>query len=206
MKMIFSWCAAMAVMSWGAAAWAGEGKAKAGGELPPPPSMEDEDEPGGPMGRHRGGPGMEADPVEEREALDFIRETAPEMQDEFLRVRKERPAAFRKKLRHMFPMLKNPETREVLKRQFKLEFQVRRLTKEMRAAKADAKEPLKKDLAKALAEQFDAKLDLQVKRLQKMKDDISDLEGRISKRKAQKDDIVKKRLAELSGDSEPWDW
>ena len=111
MKTNFSWCAVMAVMSWGAAAWAGEGKAKAGGELPPPPSMEDEDEPGGPMGKHRGGPGMEADPVEEREALDFVREIAPEMQDEFLQVRKE---ASRLPQAGTWPHAQNPETQEVL--------------------------------------------------------------------------------------------
>ncbi|MBI5622967.1 MAG: hypothetical protein HY924_04225 [Elusimicrobia bacterium] len=171
-------------------------------------STEEIDEPAGPPERRGPGKGMGAGQgaAEEREALDFIRETAPEMQDEFLRARKERPAAFRKRLRHMAPMLKDPETREVLKRQVKLEFQVKRLTGEMRGAKGEAKEAVKKELAKALSDQFDAKLELQVKRLGKMKDDIAELEGRISKRKAQKSEIVQKRLAELAGDSEPWDW
>jgi hypothetical protein len=182
MKMRILLLGAMLAVLSGSVAWAGEGFPKGGG-----PGME----PGGP---------------EEREALEFIKEAAPEMQDEFFRARKEKPAAFRKRLRGMAPMLKDPKTRETLKKQFKLDFEVRRLAKEMRGAKGEAKEALKKDLAKALSDQFDAKLDLQVKRLQKMKDDISDLEGRISKRKVLKGEIVKKRLAELSGDAEPWDW
>ncbi|MBI4678782.1 MAG: hypothetical protein HY748_14480 [Elusimicrobia bacterium] len=193
--------------TWAAGPGAGEKKGKDPRGFPPPPAVEDiedgEESPGPYEGR---GPRNEMEGPEEREALEFIREAAPEMQDEFFRARREKPAAFRKKLRRMAPMLKDPETREALKRQIKLEFQVRRMASEMRKADGKEDEAVKKELAKALSEQFDAKLELQVKRLQKMKEDLSQLESRINKRKAQKDEIVKKRLSELSGESEPWDW
>lgn len=207
MKILLA-CVAAAVTSWTGPAWGREDGPKGGRETAsregreiPPPGEEEG------FGEERGARGdRELAGNEERDALEFVREAAPEMQDEFFRIRREKPGAFRKKLRRMGPMLKNPETREALKRQFRLEFQVRRMAAEMGKAEGASKEALKKDLTKVLSEQFDAKLELQVLRLKKMKEDLAQLDGRISKRKAQKDEIVKKRLGELSGEAESWDW
>ncbi|MBI5209041.1 MAG: hypothetical protein HY927_03615 [Elusimicrobia bacterium] len=208
---------------WAAAgAWAGEGGPKADQGAPrPAPVMNqddrveapafDEDGDGRPEGRGRHGrrgPSWAGETREggEEEALAFIREAAPGMEDEFQRVKRERPAAFRKRLRQYMPMLKDPAMREGLARQMRLELGIRRAAQELRKADGERKAALKKDLQKSLSEQFDAKLELQVKRLQKMKDELSTLEGRIAKRRGLKDEIVKKRLAELSGESESWEW
>ena len=43
-------------------------------------------------------------------------------------------------------------------------------------------------------------------RLKKMQEEIEKLKARIEKRRSMKSQLVQKRLGELSGDTETWDW
>ncbi|MBI5245236.1 MAG: hypothetical protein HY922_16360 [Elusimicrobia bacterium] len=178
-----------------AAAWAQKGPGPGREPGGPPPGMEDErDFPPGP-------------PEGEEKAMEFARESfPPEMVKDIERLRQENPDKFRRRLHDMAPILRDPEAREMMKRNMKAEFAVRRLAQGIKKAQGAEKDALKKDLEKALAEEFDAKLAGHELKLKKMQEEISNLKARIEKRKGLKDKIVQKRLGEMTGEVETWDW
>jgi len=180
------------------AAWAQKGPGPGPDQdKEPPPGMEDE----------RKMPPLPPEAAkDEEQARGFIRENIPEMQEEVEHLRRDNPQKYFHKLRELGPMLKDHEAREMLKRNMKAEFKVRQLVQGAKKAQGAEKETLKKDLEKALGEEFDAKLAGHELKLKKMQDEISQLKARIEKRKAVKDKIVQKRLGEMMGDVESWDW
>lgn len=170
------------------------------GDRPPAPHEEGE-EVGGPEGE-----GRPPSPEEEREVLSFIKENNPEMFRHLLEAKERKPEFFRHKLREITRMHRNPEMRQVFVTTMKSEGKVRKLVGAYRRADAKEKEALKGELEQALNEQFDAKLAGHEMHLKKMQEELARQKDRVAKRKALKDKIVKKRLAELSGDVEAWDW
>jgi ParB-like chromosome segregation protein Spo0J len=175
-----------------AAAWAQKGP---GPGKPPQPGMEDERDipPGGPEG--------------EEQAMEFARENfPPEMVKEIEQMRQEHPDKFRQKLHGMAPILRDPEVKAMFVRGAKAEFEVRRLVQAVKKADAAEKEKLKKELESALNAEFDAKLAGHELKLKKRQEEITNLKSRIEKRRALKDKIVQKRLGEVMGEVESWDW
>lgn len=168
------------------------------------------EEPGeGPMARRRGplGPGAEdRNPAAEKEAMDYLKAQVPEMDEELERLQKDRPEIFQQKFRHYMMAYRDPKMRDEVIKGLKSDFQVRRLVKAVREAKGDEKEKVKKDLEKALSEQFDSNLARMEARLKRMQEEIGELKARIEKRRSVKDQIVKKRVGELTGEVETWDW
>ncbi len=143
---------------------------------------------------------------EEDEALEAIRANAPEVHEELSRARRMQPRGFRKQMREFMPMMRDPDMRQVLFRNMRAEMKLRRMGEEYKGAEGARKDELKKGIETALSEQFDAKLQAHETRLKKMREEIVRLESRIDKRRKLKDQILKKRLGELSGDVEAWEW
>ncbi|MDD5627507.1 MAG: hypothetical protein PHU21_00465 [Elusimicrobia bacterium] len=178
------------------------------------PDESEIDEPSrGPMDRRmgpredRGRPGLEErNPEAEKEAMDYLKKQVPGIEADIETMQREKPEAFHKLFRGYMFAYHKPELRDQVVRGIKADFQVRHLVKDLRQAKGADKDKLKKDLEKALSEQFDNNLARMEQRLKRMQDEIGDLKTRIDKRRSLKSDIVKKRLGELTGDVETWDW
>ena len=142
-----------------------------------------------------------------QEALEILREEHPELHEEMMELRRENPQAFRKHLRGLVRMRKNPEARKQFLKAHETRLRVQELAKGYRHAedKKD-KAALKKELQKALSEAFDARLAQHEMRIKKMRREIKKMEGKISKRRGMKKKLVKKRLDRLTGEEEDWDW
>ena len=145
--------------------------------------------------------------AEERYVLEFIRQHNPEMADRLAEARERRPAEFRQKMHHIVMMYRHPEVRETWVRQQESEQKVRKLADSYRKADAKQKEALRPGLEQALSDQFDSKVAEHELRVKKMQEEIGRLRDQIAKRKALKSQILKKRLAEITGDDvESWNW
>lgn len=150
--------------------------------------------------------GAEMSQGNHKEVLGYFKDSHPEMHQELSRSPSGRSRGFRGKMREMMPLLKDPETRELVKRNMAAEFKTRKLAERMSKATGKEKESLKSDLEKSVSELFDAKLSAQEARLKKMQEKIAGLKEKIDKRRSLKAQIVKKRLSELSGETESWEW
>ncbi len=144
--------------------------------------------------------------AEEREILDFVRENNAEMGKHLGDAKEHNPEMFHQKMQELSNMYRNPDMRTIFSRTMKAETNVRRLSEAYRKASAKEKEGMRAELEQALNEQFDAKLAGHEMHLKKMQEEIARQKERVSKRKAMKEQIVKKRMSELSGDVESWDW
>ena len=144
--------------------------------------------------------------AQESEILEFIGKNNAEMHNALSHARKENPDMFHQKMRELSGMYRDPEIREVFAKNMKVEMKVHKLADQLRQAQGAEKESLKKDLESALLEQFDAKLLAQETQIKKMQAEIGRLKERIAKRRSLKDQIVKKRLSEMSGDVDSWEW
>ncbi|MBI5240804.1 MAG: hypothetical protein HY926_10055 [Elusimicrobia bacterium] len=168
------------------------------GQMAPRPGMP----PRGPMG-----PGMEErNPAVEKEAMDYLKKQVPGIEEDIEKMQQDKPEAFHKMFRGYMFAYHKPELRDKVISKIKSDFQVRRLVRAVRQAKGAEKDKFKVDLEKALSEQFDNNLERMEFKLKKMQEGIADLKTRIDKRRSLKSDIVKKRLGELTGETETWDW
>ena len=143
---------------------------------------------------------------EETEILGFLRENNPEMAKHLGEAKERNPEMFHHKITELAGMYRNPDMRQMFSRNMKAEGKVRKLSEAYRRAAAKERESMRSDLEAALGEQFDAKLAGHEMHLKKMQEELARQKERVAKRKGLKDQIVKKRLAELSGDVESWDW
>jgi len=139
--------------------------------------------------------------------LPEIKKHSPHMHERLMRLRKHNPAEFEEKARHMLPMLRKPAQRKEFLKHIAAEYKAHELMRRYRETKDDKeKQRLKGELRAALAGEFDAKLAKHEMHLKKMKEEIARLEKRIAKRRSLKKKIVEKRLNEISGDEESWEW
>ncbi|MCX5795154.1 MAG: hypothetical protein NTY77_06665 [Elusimicrobia bacterium] len=162
-------------------------------------------EPG--AGEEHGKPGLEErNPAVEKEAMEYLKKQIPEIDEELERMQRDKPEVFHQRFRQYMFAYRDPKLRDEFIKGIKSDFEVRRLVQAVRQAKGDDKEKLKKDLEKALSEQFDTNLARMEFKLKRMQEEIGELKTRIDKRRSVKDQIVKKRLGELTGEVETWDW
>lgn len=153
------------------------------------------------------GPGLEErNPAVEKEAMDYLKGQIPEAEGDLEQMQRDRPEAFHQRFRDYMFAYRDPERRDQFVKNLKLDFQVRHLVQALRKTKGQEKDKLKKDLEKALSEQFDTRLAGMEFKLKRMQEEIGDLKTRIDKRRALKEQIVKKRVGELTGEVETWDW
>lgn len=107
----------------------------------------------------------------------------------------------------MREMAEDPEVRKVMQAREETRITVKKLMKTYRGEKdAKKKEEIKAELKKALDSAFDADLAAQGLRIKKMEEELGKLKERIGKRKGMKQKIIDKKLGELSGDEEGWEW
>lgn len=154
------------------------------------------------------GPGAEAGVGAEDEAkvLDFLRENRPEMARHLEGAKRERPDEYRKHVGELSRMVRNPDMREVFLKTSAAEAKVQKAAEAARRADGAEKDRLVKELEAALGEQFDAKLAQQELQVKKMTEEIGKLKARIEARRAKKASMVKKRLADMTGEGDGWDW
>ena len=143
--------------------------------------------------------------VEER-IQGCLKESAPDVLKEIEGLGPQHLRKFRMQAHRFGPVCEDPELRKIFVRGLRSELDVRRAAKKLKDAKGEEKDKLKKDMEKALSEQFDAKLEGHQVRLKKTQEEIEKLKARIEKRRSMKSQLVQKRLGELSGDTETWDW
>lgn len=191
---------------WIAAATAGLlvgrfGLADAQDKRPPMPRGEEGDEM---RGHGPDGPGPNEG--EEREVLDFLRDNNPDMARKLEDLREREPRVFRRKMMEIMPLYQDKDVRDTFVRGWKAEGKVKKLAETYRKADGKEKEPLRKELEDALGDVFDSKLAGHEIKLKRMSEELARQRERIAKRKSMKSQIVKKRLAEISGDVENWDW
>lgn len=156
-------------------------------------------------------PGPEgAAPPPPQEVEKFVAELKgedPAMGEELERMRHEHPEGFAHQARAFGPMLRDPEGRAVLKKNLRAEFLARRAVRSYKEAKdADERKKLEPDVKRALEAQFDAKMAAHEMQLKKMTAELAKLKDRIEKRRAQRAQLIDKRLRELTNDEEGWDW
>ncbi|TBR17562.1 hypothetical protein EPO15_16635 [bacterium] len=151
-------------------------------------------------------PGKGVGPEEEANVLAFLRENAPEMAHHLEGAKRDNPEEFRKRVSELAMMVRTPDMREVFVKNFSADQKVRKAMEGVRRAEGTEKERLSKDLEAALGEQFEAKLAKQELQVKKMTEELGKLKTRIEQRRAKKAELVKRRLAEMTGEGEGWDW
>lgn len=169
------------------------GTARAEGKVPP----------------HESGPekaGKAVGAEEEANVMAFLRENAPEMAHHLEGAKRDNPDEFRKRMSELANMVRNPDMREVFAKNMSADGAVRKAMEGVRKAEGAEKERLSKELEAALGEQFDARLAKQELQVKKMTEELGKLKSRIESRRAKKAELVKRRLAEMTGEGEGWDW
>lgn len=75
-----------------------------------------------------------------------------------------------------------------------------------RGAASSELEGIKKELRSEVEKAFNLKLDVQAKELEYLKQEVKDLEARLERRKANKDQVIERRFNELSQTNDELDW
>lgn len=96
----------------------------------------------------------------------------------------------------------SPEEEKAIKRAMELQKETRDISREIRGGAAAKR----KDLEKLVAELFDARMKLSEMRLERHKEQAAKLERQISARKAKRDELIKERVEQLSGDQDEMEW
>ena len=131
----------------------------------------------------------------------------PKLQKRLKRMRKQRPDEFRRKMRGMRGMMRDPKLRKIMIENLKLEQEGRELTKAYREEDdGKKKSEIKGKLKSVIEKQFDAKLKGHEQRIKDMEEKIGKMKERLTKRRKARKDIIEKRLGKLTGDEESWEW
>jgi len=146
-------------------------------------------------------------------ALGFLRENDPEMHREVQEQREAHPEEFRRQFRRhlegfrQIRHARDPEIKERFIRNIKSGFRLHRLAEKARKAESEKeKAELKPKLTEALEEMFEAHLAAQELQVARMQKELARVKGRIDKRRKEKAAIVEKKLEELTGESESFEW
>lgn len=155
----------------------------------------------------------------EEEYLQFLKENLPsefkEMKDELEELKEDNPDAYGRKIqrgyRHMHRMQKmkekDPERFENQIKMMSQERECRKLSREYRQAEsAQEKEKIKAELTEILGKLFDSRLIEDEARVKALEEEISRLRERAAERKKNKDEIVKRRFEELTGEADDLRW
>lgn len=100
------------------------------------------------------------------------------------------------------PYREDPEMEALNRSDFDLDQQTRDLSEKLRTAKGGDREKIKAEISEVITKHFDVRQerrDLQIKR---MEDELKKLREAMTKRNDSKDQIIKKRLAELVGNED----
>lgn len=93
----------------------------------------------------------------------------------------------------------DPEMAALQRSDYDLEEQTQELAEQLRSAKKEDKEKLRAQITEVISKHFDvrqSRRDLQIKR---MEDELKKLREAMTKRNDSRDQIIKRRLAELAG-------
>lgn len=88
----------------------------------------------------------------------------------------------------------------------KKEREARELSRQIRTAEGSEKRELESKLDALLVEIFDAKLELRQERLEKSRAEVEKMEAELSERQRNKNEIIQRRKAELTGKGDYLEW
>lgn len=159
-----------------------------------------------------------ASPVDEKQAEEeyfkFLRENFPRKAEELIayleNLREENPAAYKKavgkgygKMRHLKGMKeKDPERFKSNVQMIRQEIECVKLSKAYRGAETvEGKEKIKAELRQTLRKLFKKREAEKVVRVKQLEEMISKLKARNEERKKKKDEIIEKRLEQLTSDT-----
>lgn len=147
-------------------------------------------------------------PEEEKEAIDFIKETTPRRFERLEKMKLRAPMKYKKilhrvlmrrrKLEHLKEV--DPERYKLLKAQQEIEVKIWELVEEYKEADESKKQQIKTKLHKLLSELFDLReeeKEFEIKRLEK---ELQKLRELTEQRKKHKDEIISRHIDELLGE------
>lgn len=144
--------------------------------------------------------------AEIQEAFDYLRIHAPMVQKMLDYLRAESPADFRRKVRELVDFSDDPQLRERLAASMKMEAAIREKALALSKAPEADRPALRRDLEKQVALLFDAKMETRDLIARKLEKEAGELRREVSRRRAKKAELVKKRVAELTGTGDDLDW
>ena len=100
----------------------------------------------------------------------------------------------------------DPEMYELLVSDDELDRQAVELADQVRRAKPEDREKLKTELIAVVGKHFEVRQQRRELQLKRMEEEIQRLKGAIKTRNDARDEIVNKRLTELTGDANPLDF
>ena len=172
------------------------------------------------QGRFRRGEEERVGPAEaEEKYLEFLKENFrsefKEMKADLEQLKEDNPDAYQRKIqrgyRHMRRLQKmkekDPERFEIHIEMMGLGMKCRKLSKEYRNAEtSEEKEEIKAELTENLGELFDIRLAQGEVKVKELEEELLKLKERSAERKKNKDEIVARRLEELTGSADGLKW
>ena len=96
----------------------------------------------------------------------------------------------------------DPEMAALNRSDYDLDTQTQDLSEKLRSAKKEDREKLKEEIALTVAKHFDVRQKRRELQIKRMEDELKKLRDAMTKRNESKDQIIKKRMAELIGNED----
>ena len=103
--------------------------------------------------------------------------------------------------RHINPD-RNPKLFELVQKDMRLERATREMSREFRQIDSAEREELKEELMSLVHNHFEVRQQLRELRLKRMREELNRLEDAIERRNEARDEIISRRMAELTGDDD----
>ena len=89
---------------------------------------------------------------------------------------------------------------------WEMEREASRLAREARRAEGDEREKLEKELEKKLEAIFERKMELREKHVERLEEMLEEARTRLEERRKAREEIIKRRLRELLGEEDVYEW
>ena len=132
------------------------------------------------------------------EGLQWLKEKSPEKYEKLIQLKDKNPQRFEREDMLQRLETEDPETYAMYKKLSELDGKTRELAEKYNAESSSIeKEKIKNEIQGVLNEAFDLKLAIGERRLNHLKEKLSELEKFAETRKSRKDEIIKKHLKNL---------
>lgn len=100
------------------------------------------------------------------------------------------------------PYREDPEMEALNRSDFDLDQQTRDLSEELRTAKGGDREKIEAEISEVITRHFDVRQERRELQIQRMEDELKKLREAMTKRNESRNQIIKRRLAELIGNED----
>jgi len=165
--------------------------------------------------REGGERGMRLTPEQRHKLINFLKQHDPRVLERLEKLQRERPGDYGRRLltewKHVAQLVelqrKDPELFKALVKHRDLTRESHELAASMRAAKTDEeRDVIRKDLAKNLNEIYDLQHGLWEEKIAALEKRLSELRDMLKKRVQHRDEIVERRILELTGEDDYLNW